>query len=98
MRPGTTYRMRINFPFNVLRIKELNVYISQNGRVVIRKAINECKLNRNRAIIELSPEETIKLNPYYRCAYIQAVGKTNLGKTFSTDIEAIKVSNTLERR
>lgn len=98
MIPGTTHKIRIRFPFDVLRITDLNVYISQNDKIVITKPMSECKLNRNRAIIELSPEETIKLNPYFKYAKIQAVGETNRGKTFSTDIETLKISNTLERR
>ena len=58
---GTTPTLEFVLPFDTDQLAEAFVTLSQNGGVVIDKALTECNCNRNELSVRLTQDETLKL-------------------------------------
>ena len=58
---GTTPLLEFIIPFDTDQLAEAFVTLSQNGAVVVDKALSECNCNGNRMSVQLTQEETLKL-------------------------------------
>lgn len=58
---GTTPMLEFVIPFDTSQLAQAHVTLSQNGKVVIDKALEECRCNENKLSVRLTQEETLKL-------------------------------------
>ena len=58
---GTTPRLEFTLPFDVNQLSEAYVTFSQNGTIVIDKALNVCEATDKTLSVKLTQEETLKL-------------------------------------
>lgn len=58
---GTTPLLEFIIPFDTSQLAEAFVTLSQNGAVVVDKALTECNCDENRLSVHLTQEETLKL-------------------------------------
>ncbi len=59
---GTTPVLEFTLPFDTSVIAEAWVSLAQNDVVVIDKQLNDCRCGNNVLTVELSQEETLKLD------------------------------------
>ena len=58
---GTTPTLEFIIPFDTSLLAEAYVTLSQQGSVVLDKALEDCNCNENRLSVRLTQEETLKL-------------------------------------
>ncbi len=58
---GTTPTLEFIVPFDTGQLANAYVTLSQNGNVVIDKALEECQCSENKLSVRLTQEETLKL-------------------------------------
>ena len=56
---GTTPTITFTLPFDGSRITALNLCFTQQGEVVLEKALGACKLERNTLQVSLTEQETL---------------------------------------
>lgn len=59
---GTTPTLEFIIPFDTSQLSQAYVTLSQNGAVVIDKELRECNCNENKLSVQLTQEETLKLD------------------------------------
>ncbi len=82
---GTTPTLEFSIPFDTSLLSQAYVTFSQNGAVIIDKALEECGCDKNRLIVRLTQEETLKL----QCdciTEIQIRAKTADGEALASNI------------
>lgn len=58
---GTTPLLEFEIPFDTSQLAEAFVTMSQNGAVVLDKALKECSSHGNKLAVRLTQEDTLKL-------------------------------------
>ena len=58
---GTTPTLEFLMPFDTGQLAEAYVTLSQNGAVVLDKALNDCQCGGQKLSVRLTQEETLKL-------------------------------------
>lgn len=58
---GTTPTLEFTIPFDAGQLAEAYVTLSQNGEIVIDKALHDCQCGGNKLSVKLTQEETLKL-------------------------------------
>lgn len=58
---GTTPTLEFIIPFASDQLAEAFVTLSQSGKVVVEKALSDCKCNENKLSVRLTQEDTLKL-------------------------------------
>lgn len=58
---GTTPRLEFTLPFDVSQLSEAYVTFSQDGTIVIDKALDMCEATYKTLSVKLTQEETLKL-------------------------------------
>lgn len=82
---GTTPTLEFLIPFDTGQLAEAYVTLSQNGQVVLDKALAECNCNENKLSVRLTQEETLKL----KCSFvteIQIRARTLEGEAIASQI------------
>ena len=82
---GTTPTLEFVLPLDTGQFAEAFVTLSQNGAIVIDKALTECNCNQNKLSVRLTQEETLKL----KCdcvTEIQIRAKTVAGDAIASNI------------
>lgn len=82
---GTTPTLEFSIPFDTNQLAEAFVTLSQNGAVVVDKALTECMCDENKLSVKLTQEETLKL----QCDCITEIhirARTLEGEALASDI------------
>ena len=84
---GTTPRLEFTLPFDfdVDQLSEAYVTLSQNGEIVVDKALDECEAGDKTIAVKLTQEETLKLKSGYKTE-IQIKAKLVSGDAVASDI------------
>lgn len=92
---GTTPTLEFIIPFDTGQLAEAFVTLSQNGGIVIDKALTECNCEENKLSIRLTQEETLKL----QCdciTEIQIRAKTLEGEAVASQIIKVNTERILK--
>lgn len=92
---GTTPTLEFIIPFDTGQLAEAFVTLSQNGSIVIDKALTECNCNENKLSVRLTQEETLKL----QCdcmTEIQIRAKTLEGEAIASQIIKVNTERILK--
>ena len=82
---GTTPLLEFVIPFDTSLLAEAYVTLSQNGVVVLDKALDDCKCDANKLSVRLTQEETLKLQ-CDRITEIQIRARTLEGEAVASNI------------
>ena len=92
---GTTPTLEFDIPFATDQLVGAYVTLSQNGNVVIDKALDECNCNENKLSVKLTQEETLKLQ--CNCiTEIQLRAKTMDGEALASNIIHVNTERILK--
>lgn len=58
---GTTPTLQFIMPFSTSQLTEAYVTLSQNGEIVLDKALSDCNCEENKLSVRLTQEETLRL-------------------------------------
>ena len=92
---GTTPTLEFIIPFDTGQLAEAFVTLSQNGVVVIDKALEECNCGGNKLSVRLTQEETLKL----QCdciTEIQVRARTLEGEAIASNINRVQTGRILK--
>lgn len=92
---GTTPTLEFIIPFDTGQLAEAYVTLSQNGAVVIDKALSECECGENKLSVRLTQEETLKL----QCdctTEIQIRARTIEGEAVASNINRVHTGRILK--
>ena len=92
---GTTPTLEFTIPFNTSVLAEAFVTLSQNGNVVLDKALHECSCQERKLSVKLSQEETLKLDCSCKTE-IQVRAKTIEGEVLASDIVVVNTGRILK--
>ena len=92
---GTTPTLEFVLPFDTSLLDTAYVTLSQNGEVVVEKAMTECNCNKRVLSVRLKQEETLKLNCDCKTE-IQLRVKTMEGDSLASDIFVVSPDRILK--
>lgn len=92
---GTTPTLEFVIPFHAEQLEQAYVTLSQNGKVIVDKALEECSCNENMLTVRLTQEETLNL----QCdciTEIQIRARTKSGDAVASDIIRVSTGRILK--
>lgn len=96
MRRGTTPTHTFEIPMEKAMIKSATVIYKQDDEIILRKTIDDCRIEDGKIVIHLTQEETLS----FRCdksVYIQVAILTPGGDALRSDIMRVTVDQCLDR-
>jgi hypothetical protein len=92
---GTTPTLEFSIPFDTGEIDEAFVTLSQNGTIILDKALSDCKCDDRKLSVRLSQEDTLKLS--CDCSTeIQVRIRTKAGDALASDIVRVNTDRILK--
>lgn len=92
---GTTPTLEFVIPFDTSMLACAHVTLSQNGRIVIDKALDECSCEESKLTVKLTQEETLKLE--CDCiTEIQIRARTTDGEAMASNIMRVNTGRILK--
>ena len=92
---GTTPTLEFTIPFNTSVLAEAFVTLSQNGKVVLDKALHECNCEERKLSVKLSQEETLMLDCNCKTE-IQVRARTLDDEALASDIVVVGTERILK--
>lgn len=92
---GTTPRLEFTLPFDTDLLAEAYVTLSQQGKTVIEKRLEECEAEENLLAIRLTQEETLKLVSG-QTTEIQIRARTSTGDALASSIIHVSTERILK--
>lgn len=92
---GTTPLLEFEIPFDTSLLAEAFVTLSQNGEIVLDKALKDCNCSANKLSVRLTQEETLKLQCYC-ITEIQIRAKTQSGDAVASNIVRVSTGRILK--
>lgn len=96
MRIGTTPTHTLTLPFDTETIAKVRVTYAQRDVIVLEKTEDDCRLEGNAIIVELSQEETLKFD-VHEYVKLQAKVLTKEGKTLVSNKVRLSVGDALNK-
>lgn len=95
MRRGTTPTHIFTVEFDTSEITLLNVAYSQDGEVVVEKSLDDCTIEPNKIIVNLTEEDTLKFTNLDSIVEIQL--RVGIGDArYASDIIKVRVGRLLK--
>jgi hypothetical protein len=92
---GTTPTLEFTIPFDTSMLAEAWVTLSQSDKIVIDKALEDCKCDDRKLSVRLTQEETLKLDCNCKTE-IQIRARTNAGDAIASDIITVNTNRILK--
>lgn len=92
---GTTPRLEFTLPFSTDLLVEAFVTISQDGKVVLDKPMQDCNCEAEKLTVRLTQEETLELSCDYETE-IQIRARTKAGDVFASDVFVVDTDRILK--
>lgn len=92
---GTTPELEFELPFDTGQVASLYVTLAQNEAVVVDKPVEECVCNGNMLTVQLTQEETLKLDSAY-VTEIQVRAKSFSGESIASVIICVNTERILK--
>lgn len=92
---GTTPTLEFLLPFDTSEIAEAFVTLSQNGVVILDKALNDCKCQERKISVRLTQEDTLKLSCDCKTD-IQVRIRSKAGDALASDITRVSTDRILK--
>lgn len=93
---GTTPTHTFNLPFAASFVKSVIISYIQNEEIVFSKDETACRFNNNSIELDLSQEETFKLDPQHFCL-IELRVLTTENKALKAKIKNVRVRKTYDK-
>lgn len=92
---GTTPTLEFTLPFEVSNLSTAYITLAQNGRIVVEKCMDECKCGKDILSVQLTQEETLKLDCNYKVD-IQIRAKTVMDEALASNIITVSARKILK--
>ena len=92
---GTTPALAFKLPFQASELAEAWITIAQMGRSAIKRTLDECIIDGDTLIIELSQEETLALRSGH-ATEAQIRARKTTGEALASNIMPVDVNRILE--
>lgn len=92
---GTTPTLQFIMPFSTSQLAEAYVTLSQNGEVVLDKALSDCNCDGNKLSVRLMQEETLRLQ-CNNITEIQIRARTDEGEAIASNIIRVTTGRILK--
>ena len=92
---GTTPKLEFTLPFDVSILAEAWVTLSQNGKEILNKELEECHCDEKQLSVQLTQEETLSLDCDCKTE-IQVRVRTHEGEALACDVITVDTGRILK--